>query len=189
MANGLYKKWLEPENLTLLKGWRRDGLDMKQIAANIGIRRQTLYDWCTKYKDIADALKKGTEVSNYEVENAMYKSATGFYVTEQDKTEVQGYDINGEPRTTITIHTRRRYIPPNLGAQIFILKNRLPQKWRDRQMVEVDTTALNKLDAILEESRKAAENNCDDELEYITEDEIQQEAAGVHPESEQPMEL
>ena len=44
MAKGLYEKWLEPENLTLLKGWRRDGLEMKQIAANIGIKRQTLYD-------------------------------------------------------------------------------------------------------------------------------------------------
>lgn len=189
MAKGLYEKWQKPENLTLLQGWRRDGLSMQQIADNIGVKRQTLYDWCTKYKDISDALKKGTEVSNYEVENAMFKSAVGFYVTEVDQTEVQGYDEEGNPRTTVTKHQRRRFIPPNLGAQIFILKNRLPKKWRDKQAVEIDTTALDKLDAILAESRRAAESNGDDELEYITEDEVQQETTGVHSEGEQPMEL
>lgn len=177
MAKGLYEKWLEPENLTLLKGWRRDGLDMKQIAANIGIKRQTLYDWCTKYKDIADALKKGTDVSNYEVENSLYKSAVGFYVTEQEQTEIQGFDANGEPRTTVTKHQRRRYIPPNLGAMCFILKNRLPEKWRDRPVVE-DNRALETLANILDETKKAIERENAD---------IQQETEGIHTESESPV--
>ena len=183
MAKGLYEKWQKPEQLTLLQGWRRDGLTMQQIADNIGVKRQTLYDWCTKYKDISDALKKGTEVANYEVENAMFKSAVGYYVTEQEQTEVQGFDEDGNPRTTITKHQRRRYIPPSLGAQIFILKNRLPKKWRDKQAVEIDTTAIDKLDAILAESRKAAESAGDDGLEYITEDEVLKETARVHKES------
>ena len=43
------------------------------------------------------------------------------------------------------------------------------------QDAEADTTALDKLDAILRESRRAAERKCDDGLEYITEDEVQQE--------------
>lgn len=176
MAKGLYQKWQEPDNITLLKGWRRDGLSMQQIADNIGIKRQTLYDWCTKYKDISDALKKGTEVSNYEVENSMYKSAVGFFVTEVDQTEVQGFDANGEPRTTITKHQRRRYIPPNLGAQIFILKNRLPEKWRDRPVVE-DNRALEMLENILEETKRAAYE--DDSTE------IQSETEGIYTEGEQ----
>lgn len=174
MAKGLYEKWQEPEQLTLLRGWRRDGLSMQQIAKNIGIKRQTLYDWCVKYKDISDALKKGTEVSNYEVENAMFKSAVGYYVTEQDQTEIQGFDEHGEPRTTITKHQRRRYIPPSLGAMCFILKNRLPEKWRDRPVVE-DNRALDMLANILAETKKAAE---DDSTE------IQPETEGVYPELE-----
>ena len=96
---------------------------------------------------------------------------------------MQGYDEEGNPRTTITKHQRRRYIPPSLGAQIFILKNRLPKKWRDKQAVEIDTTAIDKLDAILAESRKAAESAGDDGLEYITEDEVLKETARVHKES------
>lgn len=174
MAKGLYQKWLEPENLLLLQGWRRDGLDIAQIARNVGVKRQTLYDWCTKHKEIADALKKGTEVSNYEVENALYKSAVGFYVTEQEQTEVQGFDANGEPRTTITKHQRRRYIPPQLGAMCFILKNRLPEKWRDRPVVE-DNRALETLTNILEATKRAAE-------EDDTSTEVQQETEGIYPE-------
>ena len=174
MAKGLYQKWLEPENLLLLQGWRRDGLDIAQIARNVGVKRQTLYDWCTKHKEIADALKKGTEVSNYEVENALYKSAVGFYVTEQEQTEVQGFDANGEPRTTITKHQRRRYIPPQLGAMCFILKNRLPEKWRDKPIVE-DNRALETLANILEATKRAAE-------EDDTSTEVQQETEGIYPE-------
>ena len=170
MAKGLYKKWLEPENLTLLKGWRRDGLEMSQIADNIGIRRQTLYDWCTKYKEIADALKKGDEICIYEVENALYRSAVGYDVTETDQTETEG--PNGITRTK---HARKRHIPPNLGAICFILKNRRPEKWRDRPLVE-DNRALDMLANILAETKKAAEE--DDSTE------IQSEAEGVYPELE-----
>lgn len=170
MAKGLYKKWLEPENLTLLKGWRRDGLEMSQIADNIGIRRQTLYDWCTKYKEIADALKKGDEICICEVENALYKSAIGYDVTETDQTETEG--PNGITRTK---HARKRHVPPNLGAICFILKNRRPEKWRDRPLVE-DNRALDMLANILAESKKAAEE--DDSTE------IQPETEGIYPEIE-----
>lgn len=169
MAKGIYEKWLEPENLELLRGWRRDGLEMKQIAANIGIKRQTLYDWCTKYKEIADALKKGEEACLYEVEGKLYKSAVGYYVTETDQTETEG--PNGK---VITKHARKRYIPPNLGSICFILKNRRPEKWRDRPIVE-DNRALDMLANILVETKKAAE---DDSTE------IQPETEGVYPELE-----
>lgn len=174
MAKGLYEKWLEPENLTLLKGWRRDGLEMKQIAANIGIKRQTLYDWCTKYKDISDALKKGNDVCCYEVENALYKSACGYDVTETEQTETIGPDGS----RTVVKRARKRHIPPNVASIIFLLKNRMPEKWRDRPIVE-DNRALDTLANILAETKKAAlEDGCT---------EIQQEAEGVYTESEQPV--
>lgn len=58
MAKGKYQEWLTQENLTLLEGWARDGLTDEQIAHNMGIKRQTLYDWKKKYPDISDALKE-----------------------------------------------------------------------------------------------------------------------------------
>lgn len=43
MAKGKYHKWLDLDNLTLLKGWARDGLTDEQIARNMGISPSTLY--------------------------------------------------------------------------------------------------------------------------------------------------
>lgn len=110
-AKGKYQRWLEPEGLTLLTGWARDGLIDEQIAHNMGINKATLYDWKKKYPDISDALKAGKEVVDIQVENALLKNA-----------------LSG-----------------NITAQIFWLKNRRPDKWREKREVEVnpDKNAVN----------------------------------------------
>ena len=77
---GLYKEWLKEEKLILLQGWARDGLKEKDIAAKIGIRDTTFCDWKAKYPEFNEALKKGREVCDYEVENALHKRAIGYYV-------------------------------------------------------------------------------------------------------------
>lgn len=98
MAKGKYERWLEPDGLTLLEGWARDGLTDEQIAERIGCSRSTLCEWKDKYPDISDALKKGKEIVDYQVENALLASA-----------------LDG-----------------NTTAQIFWLKNRKPNAWRDK---------------------------------------------------------
>ena len=75
MAKGQYKKWLEPENLVLLEGWKRNGLTDQQIADNIGINRRTLDKWKSKYVHIGRALKVGHEQANYAVEGKLLKKA------------------------------------------------------------------------------------------------------------------
>lgn len=77
MAKGKYEKWLKEENLLLLEGWARDGLNDEQIAKNIGITVSTFYEWKKKYSEISESLKKGKEVVDYEVENALLSSALG----------------------------------------------------------------------------------------------------------------
>jgi len=125
VAKGKYEKWLKEENLLLLEGWARDGLTDEQIAKNIGITVSTFYEWKKKYSEISESLKKGKEVVDYEVENALLSSALG----------------------------------GNTTAQIFWLKNRRPDKWRDKQKEETDKTALDKLDSILKEIKDDAERS------------------------------
>ena len=98
-----YDKWLEPENLLLLEGWARDCLTDEQIANKMGVSRSTLNDWKKKFPDISDTLKKGKEIVDIQVENALLNLA------------LQG----------------------NITAIIFWLKNRRPDKWRDK--VEAET--------------------------------------------------
>lgn len=99
IAKGKYQKWLEPEGLLLLEAWARDGLTDEQIADKMGITTSTLYDWKNKYSEISEALKRGKEVVDVEVENALLNLAKSGNVT----------------------------------AIIFWLKNRRPDKWRDKQ--------------------------------------------------------
>ena len=132
MAKPKYEKWLEPENLILLEGWRRDGLTHEQIAHNMGINPCTLYEYIKTQPKISEALKKGDEVCMYEVENAMYKSALGYYVEEIEIIETES-DSQGK---TVTKKKHRRYIPPSTANQIFIQKNRRPDRWKDSRVIE-----------------------------------------------------
>lgn len=104
MAKGMLEEWArDKENLFLLQCWARSGLTDIDIAANIGIDVRTLYRWKKKDSRISQSLKKGKEIADYAVENALYKSA----------------------------------IEGNVTAQIFWLKNRKPQQWRDKQNMEL----------------------------------------------------
>ena len=142
MANGKYRQWLEPEGLTLLEGWARDGLTDEQIAGNIGINTSTLYDWKNKFPKISEALKKGKEVVDIQVENALLKRALGYDFQE---TRVEKSDKDG----TKIIQTLK-HIPADTTAQIFWLKNRRPDKWRDKPEIPGDSDMLKKAKELLE---------------------------------------
>lgn len=157
---GMYEEWLQPDNLILLQGWRRDGLRYDQIAHNIGINEATLYDWIKRFPEIDKALKKGEEVCIYEVENALYKAAIGYDVVETEQIETEMPDGT----TTTQKRAKKRHIPPSIGAICFILKNRRSSKWQDKPTV-IDTSALDKLDAILKEARENAKNEVQSEAE------------------------
>lgn len=140
MAKGKYADWLTPEGLLKIEGWARDGLTDEQIAKNIGISRSTLNVWKDRYSDISDALKKGKDVIDRQVENALLKRALGYeYEEVKEKFE---YGVITERTVT------KKEVVPDTTAQIFWLKNRKPDKWRDKPGYE-DTSELDKLDAIL----------------------------------------
>ena len=126
VAKGKYEKWLEPDSLLLLQSWARDGLTDEQIAGNMGISHTTLYEWRKKYPNISEALKKGKEVVDVEVENALYKRAIGYDY--EETTEEQSED--GYKKRVI-----KKHMPPDTTACIFWLKNRKPREWRDKQEV------------------------------------------------------
>ncbi|WKY43923.1 helix-turn-helix domain-containing protein [Eubacteriaceae bacterium ES2] len=129
MAKGKYEYWLTDEGLVLLEGWARDGLTDEQIAENIGVRRETLYDWKKKYPNISNALKKGKEVVDRQVENALLKRALGFEYKEVTKERLE----NGELAITKVV---TKLVVPDTTAQIFWLKNRKPGEFRDKRDIE-----------------------------------------------------
>jgi len=136
-----YEYWLTTEGLILIEAWARDGLTDEQVAKNIGVNRDTLYTWKKKYPDISDALKRGKEVVDIEVENALFKKATGFTRTIKKAIKVKEVLYEAGKRKSEKEHIEfadeEIYIPPDTTAQIFWLKNRKPDTWRDKQNVEL----------------------------------------------------
>ena len=138
MAKGKYKEWLTEESLLRLEAWARDGLTDEQIADNIGIRRETLYDWKKKYPHISNALKRGKDVEDIQEENALLNKAQGITKTliKPIKIKTVTYD-NGKrvkEEEHIEYAEEEVFVPPDTVAQIFWLKNRKPNTWKDNHV-------------------------------------------------------
>ncbi|EAC6780046.1 helix-turn-helix domain-containing protein [Listeria monocytogenes] len=140
MAKGKYADWITDEGLIKLEGYARDGLIDDQVAAKIGIARQTLYEWKKKYPVIDDALKKGKEVVDRHVESCLLKNAMGYTYTEDVPMRIKNkyYDEENrlcEKEEVIVVQVNKQK-PAETVAQIFWLKNRKPESWRDKQNIE-----------------------------------------------------
>ena len=140
MAKGKYATWLEPDNLTRLEAWARDGLTDEQIAKNIGVNVRTLYAWQNDYPQISQALKRGKDVVDIQVENALLRRALGYSYNETTK-ELELDPLTGE-KTLKTTKVVTKQVAPDTTAQIFWLKNRRPDKWRDKPVDETESATL-----------------------------------------------
>lgn len=121
-----YEKMGISDKLGLVEGWKRDGLTDVQIAKNLGVGKNSVIKWKNEIQEFRDAIKKGKEVSDYELENALHKRAVGYYYEEETVTN-QG-----------DVVTVKKYEHANPTSLIFALKNRLPHKYRDK--IEQDIT-------------------------------------------------
>lgn len=140
--------WLTKENLIRIQGWARDGLSNEQIAYNMGISDRTLYKWQKKNVQFKQVLKVGKDTADRQVENALFKSALGYEYKEEVVT-------NDGRVVTVTKHK-----PANTTSQIFWLKNRKPEKWRDKREFTHDGEINNQINL---------QNMTDDDLEALAE--------------------
>lgn len=154
MAKSKAEKWLEPDGLLRIEGWARDGLTEEQIAKNMGVSRSTLSDYKVKYPDILRAIKNSKEVADREVENALFNKATGYTVKLKKPMKVRHVEYDEVSGRKVVEYERIEYIeeevhvPADTTAQIFWLKNRKPNEWRDKVTV-TDESSLEKLDELI----------------------------------------
>ena len=118
-----YEEIVEP-NLILIERWKRNGLSEREIAEKLGISYSTFRAYKKEKSALSAHLKKGAEIVDTEVENALLKRALGYSFTEITREQRDG-------ELTIT-KTVVKEIQPDVTAQIFWLKNRATDKWRDK---------------------------------------------------------
>lgn len=117
----------------------------EQICKKIGIHIATLCEWKNKFPELAEALKKGKAPVDISVENALLKRALG-YQYEETITEIEsvptgkiGEDGNEILKQIKHIKKVMKTVLPDTTAQIFWLKNRRPDRWREKQDVSINT--------------------------------------------------
>lgn len=149
----IYEQWEKDgelkDKLILIQGMARDGLTQQQIADNLGINVDTLIEYKKKYTDFSEALKKGKEVVDIEVENALLKRALGYEYEEET------YE-NG-----ILTKKVKKHVAPDTTAQIFWLKNRKPNNWKDRVETDEDKEAVANASQVIAKIRKVAQEYTD----------------------------
>lgn len=144
-----WEYWLTEEGLMLIGSWARDGFTEEEIATNMGIGRSTLNEWKNKFIDISNTIKKNKQVSDYLVEGSVFRSVMGFTKTyDNEKVTKDGYVVK---------YKETVYIPPNPLLSMFWLKNRLPDKWREK--VEVIPSNAEKRVTIVNDIPKNKEGN------------------------------
>ena len=158
IAIGKYREWLEPDGLLLLEAWARDGLTDEQISKNMGITSRSLTEYKKNYLPIFLALKRGKEVVDHEVENASLKRALGYTVKETITTGEPVIVDGKQQLKNSKVKIIEKHIAPDVGAQIFWLKNRKVEEWRDKKEYVPELVERMESKLTLEELRTIAEH-------------------------------
>jgi len=116
----------------------------KELAALFSVSESTLNNWKHDHPSFLESLKKGKdEFDTNSVENALLKRALGMSVTE---TRLNGG--GDDDQAPAAVETTKE-LPPDPTACIFWLKNRRPERWRDKQeQVQVQMSHEEWLDSL-----------------------------------------
>ena len=139
----------------MIEGWARDGLTDEQIAENMGIVPSTLYEWKKQHSEISESLKRGKEVIDRLVENALLKRALGYRYKETTRELITDKET-GCSELVVTKVVEKEVVP-DTTAQIFWLKNRKPSVWRDKAQVDVDAE-FSKVDDLIKSIDRLAKS-------------------------------
>jgi len=133
MGRGSKNIWMNGDNLDKLCEWVSNGLSDKQLARNMGISESTFYNWKRENPSFAEVLSEAKEKPKIELENSMFKLATGQMYIEETKTvlDPQGQKI-------VKIDKVRKQLPPNPQIQMFLARVWMPEKYREERSDDIE---------------------------------------------------
>ena len=108
------------------------------LAHLFAVEPSTIHRWAVRYPDFRSALKAGKSKADERVERSLYERAVG-YSYESEKLffdKAQPAPKRGEADKRVVRAKILEHVPPDTTAQIFWLKNRHPEAWRDVHKIE-----------------------------------------------------
>ena len=164
IAKGKYQEWLTEDGLLCIEGWARDGLTDVQIAYNMGVSPRRYYEWQNRFPQIRQALKKGKAPVDLQVKNALLKRALGYSyvetVTDFELVDTGQKDDSGKPvmeKRIRNVRSIKKEMAPDVGAAAFWLKNRRPDRWREKREEQIQVTGADY--SLLDEVRRQTDDN------------------------------
>ena len=110
------------------------GATDKELSEFFSVSEQTLNKWKKDYPEFLESLKKGKNIADANVASRLYNRAIGYNC-----------------KATKFIE----HYPPDTTAAIFWLKNRQPEKWRDKKEVDANVNLGDELESLTDEQLQA----------------------------------
>ena len=143
MAKSKYECWKENCGLESVRRMAEDGLPNEEIAIRIGIDLSLFRRWKKRYPDFNAAIELGRTGSDYAVVEALYKRAIGYNVAINKTYKLKRIDYDPDTGKKLREYEElatgidESYIPGDLRAETFWLKNRQPERWGERSDKEI----------------------------------------------------
>ena len=112
------------------------GMTIAEIGKAMGVSRATINRWMAENEDFKKAIDDGRDTSDAKVEKSLYQRAIGY--TYKEKKVIMTLDKDGN-QMPARIETTEKHVPPDTTAQIFWLKNRKRDRYKDKWDMEVNT--------------------------------------------------
>ena len=135
MAGGRPSKYDEKLHPRLAKAYAMAGLTDVQLAKELDVSEATISNWKKEHPEFLEALKDGKNIPDDKVEACLFKRATGY-----NHKAVKIFMPAGASEPVYADYIE--HWAPDVTAQIFWLKNRRPDRWRDKQDIQVESGPL-----------------------------------------------
>lgn len=112
------------------------GKTIKEIGDAMGVSRATVNRWIVNDPNFKKAIDEGRDSADAKVERSLYQRAIGY--TYKEKKVIVTMDSDGN-QMPARIETTEKHVPPDTTAQIYWLKNRKRDRWKDKWEVDVST--------------------------------------------------
>lgn len=108
------------------------GARLSDMADFFGVSERAVDKWMNERPEFSAKVKEARIIADAEVAESLYKLATGFI---RDEIELKVVSDGGGVSVVEQVPVKR-YYPPNVKAALTWLKNRHPDKWKDRMEVK-----------------------------------------------------